>query len=453
MKVAKPWPRNELRLGFWALTDQGVVSLGNFLTQVILARSLARIDYGVFVLLFGVLIVVYACHLSLICYPLTLTAASRDRQGLRRLVSLSLLLTTGFNLPFIGVLLVACVSLHRIALTPWAAVALLFWLLQETTRRGLLAHLRHGRAIWGDAVRYIGQAAVLWSLAHSGRLTVLTALQVIAVTSAAGAALQVLQLGFARVSVREAILSVPSFWRLGRWALLSSGTDAVTFQIFPWALAFFHGALQAAPFQAVRNLLGVTHPILLSLPGLIVPATAKAHQQEGMAAAARSAVRFGTQAGIILFPYYVLLLIWPRAALALLYGRHSPYVSFDWSLRVFVIAHVFVFLFQIKAGLLNGVERPRSVFAAELASTGIALSVGLPLTALWGVAGAAAAVLLMTLSRYATGAFFVAKLPGMMEKKRGISIGELQSNPEFLRRPMDPAEAAEFKEADDIFRI
>jgi len=430
MKVAKAWPKHELQLGFWALTDQGVVSLGNFLTQVILARSLARIDYGVFVLLFGVLIVVYACHIALVCYPLTLTAASRDRQGLRRLVSLGLLLTTGFSVPFCGVLLVACLSLHRIALTPWAVGAMLFWLLQETTRRGLLAHLRHREAIWGDALRYIGQAVVLWSLAHSGRLSVLTALQVIAVTSIAGAALQVLQLGFRMVSVREGILSVPSFWRLGRWALLSAGTDAGTFQIFPWALAFFYSALQAAPFQAVRNLLGVTHPILFSLPGLIVPATAKAHQQEGMAAAARSALRFGTQAGIVLLPYYALLLIWPRAALALLYGRHSPYLSFDWSLRLFVIAYVFALLFQIKAGLLNGVERPRSVFVAELAGTGIALDVGLPLTALWGVTGAAAAVLLMMFSRYAMSAFCVAKLPVATEKSQGISMGrELQSDP------------------------
>ncbi len=139
--------KHEFELGFWTLADQGAVSLGNFLTQVILARNLTRIEYGVFALLFGVLIVLYTCHLSLVSYPLTVKGASADRAGLQCLASSSLLLTCALSVPLAAILLGASLILRRPSLVPWLVAALLFWLLQETTRRGLLAHLCHRAAV------------------------------------------------------------------------------------------------------------------------------------------------------------------------------------------------------------------------------------------------------------------------------------------------------------------
>src|SRR5688572_9463173 len=58
--------------GTWALADQATVSLGNFITSLVLANAVAPAEYGVFVLLFGVVMILNSLHGSVIVYPLSL---------------------------------------------------------------------------------------------------------------------------------------------------------------------------------------------------------------------------------------------------------------------------------------------------------------------------------------------------------------------------------------------
>ena len=228
-----------LGYGFWTLTDQSAVSLGNFLTQIVLARKLPPPEYGVFVLLFGVMIFLNACNSGLVAYPLTLKGAEADREGLRGLVTNSIFLTAALAIPLSGVLILATLVLQKMQLAVWVVLALLFWQLQETVRRGLMAHLRHREALFGDGLSYLGQAGLIWILAHHGVLTVSATFAVIALTSAIAWVTQALQVGLKAVRWREILFIVPFFWRMGNQALFTNATDAATMQSFPWTLAFF----------------------------------------------------------------------------------------------------------------------------------------------------------------------------------------------------------------------
>ena len=68
----------EFSLTSASLADQGMVSLGNFLTQIILARKLAPGEYGIFALLFGVLFIMNVCHWALVAYPLSVRGSLAD---------------------------------------------------------------------------------------------------------------------------------------------------------------------------------------------------------------------------------------------------------------------------------------------------------------------------------------------------------------------------------------
>ena len=55
----------------WTLVDQCVVSGGNFLVNVLLARALSEQDYGEFALFLGAIFLLRAIDYSLISYPLS----------------------------------------------------------------------------------------------------------------------------------------------------------------------------------------------------------------------------------------------------------------------------------------------------------------------------------------------------------------------------------------------
>ena len=69
----------------WTLVDQGVVSCGNFLLNVLLARTLSEEDYGEFALFLGAIFILRTIDYSLISYPLSVrlcVASDEERAGL-----------------------------------------------------------------------------------------------------------------------------------------------------------------------------------------------------------------------------------------------------------------------------------------------------------------------------------------------------------------------------------
>src|SRR3954469_15885458 len=89
------------RKGFWPLADQGVVSLGNFLTIILVGRAvshgtLLKPDYGLFSVILEFMNFLITLHAGLITYPLTIRGAQTDNRGLKRFASASLLFTVAF---------------------------------------------------------------------------------------------------------------------------------------------------------------------------------------------------------------------------------------------------------------------------------------------------------------------------------------------------------------------
>jgi O-antigen/teichoic acid export membrane protein len=94
--------------GFWAIADQGVVSLGNFLTTIILARTVSPQEYGVWTVTYGLILFLNVLPASLITYPLIVRLASHNEDSAGQLIVAALALTTLLALP--QMLVLFCVS-------------------------------------------------------------------------------------------------------------------------------------------------------------------------------------------------------------------------------------------------------------------------------------------------------------------------------------------------------
>jgi O-antigen/teichoic acid export membrane protein len=378
----------------WALADQATLSLGNFLTNLVLLRFLAPAAFGTYALLFGTLMFAGSLHAALVVYPLSIGTVPRG--GRTRPGSISRGVTAGGALALTGVLwlpLSACLVaaaalLGRIDLAPWAIAALLLWLVQETLRRALLADLRHRAALIGDAVSYLGQAAVVWGLALRDALSIESALMAIAATSAAGALVQAFQVGLRRLPRHLLAPTGLAFWRDGRWLLLVQCLGLLTVYATPWTLMFFHGGREVAQFQAVAVLLGVANPVTAGMIGLIVPAVAAASRDGDVTAARAAALRYGAVGAALLLPYYLALSLFPTTLLSLFSGAESAYVGLATPVRLFVAAYALFYVAQISAALLNGLGQSRRAFVAHAAGAAATLLVALPLAAAGGLHGA-----------------------------------------------------------------
>ncbi len=385
--------------GFWAIADQGVVSLGNFLTVIILARAVSPELYGVWTVIFGLMLFLNGLHGSLITYPLSVRLASREDEEIGQLIVASLSLTAVLALPQALILFGASFLVGGPVLALWASLGLLFWQVQETTRRALMARMAFRTALFTDGISYLGQAGLLWLLASNGRISLETSFAVIGLTCGVAAVAQMISLRVRVTAPIELSAWARSFWTTGSWVVGSNLATNFSIYAVPWALFLFRGPAEAAGFQAVSNLLGVSHPIMLSLGNVIVPAAARAHLKGGLIAARRVAVRHAAQGGLLLLPYVAALLIFPRQLLGLFYGSSSPYVALSGVVRLLTVVYALHYLSLTLKFLLNAVEKNRPQFVTEICGTVLLVGVGVPLVLWFGVAGAILATGVWILTR------------------------------------------------------
>lgn len=383
-------PRASRLRGFWSLTDQGLVSLGSFTLNIVLARALPAGEYGLFALVVGIVLFANSIHGSLITYPLLVSGAGAGREALRRTTGGSVLLTLVLALPLGALPAAAAWLLGRGDLAWLVFLGCVAWQVNETLRRALMADMRHERAIPGDLFSYLGQAGVLWALGRTGHLSLGSAFLALSACMAAGTLWHLALQGVSFPSWKEAGRQGAGFFELGRWVLLGNLSGIVSVQGFPWALALHGGPGFAASFQAAVNILGVANPVIFGVGSVIIPATAKARAEGGRSTAKRVGMAYAGNGALLVLPFYAALLVWPYQALHFLYGDASPYLGLAGVLRILVLAYVLSYFAQTAGAVLNGMKETRAAFAANAAAAAAAVAIGLPLAATGGLAWASA---------------------------------------------------------------
>jgi O-antigen/teichoic acid export membrane protein len=377
------------RRGVWALADQGIVSLGNCATSVVLARSLSVGQFGLFAILLEVMLFLNSLQAAVVIYPLSVKGAKLDRAGLQRLAGACLFLTCLAGLPLAATLIGASSALPTGNLTMGilAACALILWQGQETLRRAMMAQGDFKGILPGDFLSYAGQAVAVMALAAMGALTINRAFAVMGLTSLLAIIVQALQIGIRLPRMRGLPAIMRDFWKLGRWVLIGSMTAVITTLSLSWTMAYFHGVDGVGQFQAMAGVLKLSNPLMLCLSGLIVPAAARAMREGGLKMAEQVAFKYAMNAALFVAPYYCGLIIAPAVALRIFYGANSPLCSLSNELRVFVLSYSALFVAQVIGCFLNGIEQSKRAFVAQIAQTAATILVALPLTALYGLPG------------------------------------------------------------------
>lgn len=390
--------------GSSAVADQGLFAGANFLLNVLLARWLAPDGYGAFSIAFSVFLLVATLHTALLVEPMLIFGSGkyfeRLPEYLDAVVRLHWRAAAG-----IAVVLGICagaadvlsgreLSLTMLSLAAAAPFILLTWL----ARRACYISLKPTDAAIGGLAYLMAMLAALALLQAASALTAFSA--VLAMWGASMAALTVLvpRLGLSISGDRAK--SFPSsiepevaseHWDYGRWAVGTSLLAWAPSNIFVLALPLSGGLEASAAFRALMNLLMPMMQAASALSILILPLLVRRARQAGGeygGLVLRLSVAFGLAATV----YGVVVLLIGEPVLVWLYG--GAYVEHAPSLMLMASVPIFASVVGVVSSALRAVEHPELVFRAYLAPTALALTVGMLLTLVYGVAGAAAGWLL-----------------------------------------------------------
>jgi hypothetical protein len=375
----------EVQQRFWALLDQGIVSIGNFITTLLLVRTLRPDEFGIFALLFGSIIFFNTVHAVLVTYPLSIYGAPMTVAELQRWTTKAISGTVMVGAGVFGGIGLVCIAAGQPGLTLIVSLAAIAWQLQETTRTGFFAHLRQKQAVPGDAASYLGQALLIAFLWNRGAVTLHRTFAVIAFTSALAFCIQVaqLKLSFRGLSAwREFVLASR---KLGTWGLPARIASFFTAQAFPWVLFYSHGAASSGVFQALVSSVAVSNPVVFSTCNLITATVA------GDSGAKRfdRAMRHGLYGLAIVCPYFMVAMLDPHLVLRLFYGAASLYVQQTLALRIMVVGYALQAVALMASCVIGGQGDTRRLFRMQLIGMTTALLFGLPAAAIFGVWAAA----------------------------------------------------------------
>jgi O-antigen/teichoic acid export membrane protein len=378
------------RKTFWPLLDQGLVSVGNFLTLVFVARGLAeKADYGAFGLILEVIFYVNTLQSALVVYPLTLRGASADAEELRRLAGASLFLTLLICVPAVLAGLVWGSLSTNAALAAAAVFAFVVWQIQELVRRALMAQFRYGDVAWGDGLRYLGTAACVGYLWQRGLLTLPFVFVVIGAFGALAIVIQTVQLRPRASGLSDLWALARQFAHTGRWMLLSSISAVLISLCGVWTISAFHGNDFVGEFYAIANFTKPANPLVITLCALVMQHAAKAYETGGIVAARRIALKFAAVTCTITVPYLLLIIAFPATAIRLLYGANTHFddPTGDLALRFFAAGFILFILMSLMGAFMSGIHRTRDNFLAQTVNSVATVAIAFPLTIRYGLLG------------------------------------------------------------------
>lgn len=389
-----------VRTSFWGLSDQALISATNFLTIVLLARSLSHDAFGYFTLAYTALQFAGSLQAALITQPHNVLGATRHGEDYIRYTT-----STAFSqlLATLVIMVGVAVAGALIQISGWEIAPLLFalapaigaWQLQEFIRRVLYTEGRLAAAFLNDLLSYGGQTAVIAVLWYRDLLSGPVALYALAGTSAVAAGVGVWQLHgrFARY-IDTGVLH--ENWRFGKWLAGAEIGHWLSAPLYMYLAAAILGAAAAGELKAAQMLLGPLNILIFFLDSVLPMRFARALKSGGQLAL-HSQLKIAYLVTAPVFGgYCFLVVVLAGPLLQLVYG--ASYAGSTPLVVLYAAYYMVLYLVQIVSSALRAQQLTRHIFTAHVYSSLIAVFLGWLFIRTLGAEGAVLGLILSALA-------------------------------------------------------
>lgn len=380
----------------WALADQALISVTNFVTIIFLAREFSQEAFGEFALVYSALLFANSIQSGIVTQPhniLGVTRTGREYQVYTTSTFLSQLILAGIA-ALLTLLAWGTAKLAGWGIAPMLlalAPAIVAWQFQELVRRVLYTEGREGKALVTDAVGYGGQILAIGALVWSGHLSGAWAFYAICLTSVAATlyGLWEIRTSLCRQVDWEMVLKN---WHFGKWI---AGGEIVghwlSAQLFVYMAAGVLGAAAAAILRTVHTVFGPCRVLADVLCTVLPIRFSRTFAARGKAGLHAQLILSYAVAVPVLGGYCLLVALFAKPVLRLLY--HDRYASCAPVLVLYSLAAFTSYMMMIVAAALRARRMTRELFDGQLYASLIALPIGWVLIRTLGVPGTALATL------------------------------------------------------------
>jgi len=256
----------------------------------------------------------------------------------------------------------------------------------------------------------IGQIGGLLLLAHFGLLSASRAFWVIG--AVCGAAV----LGWLwsdrecyHPVIRESLADLKKNWVFGKWVFASGLIWALSMNLYPWFLAYFHGIASTGVWAACFGVVCVGNPALMGIQNFLGPKISHVCAENGPKALRSFVLKTSAVLAVPVGLLCLGLIIWGGRLVALLYGRQyagNGLLVAILSLNLLIFATTFSF-----SRALMAIERADLDFLVNFVALAMMVVLGIWLVRSFGTLGAGIAFLAANFATSAVRAAVFLRLP------------------------------------------
>ncbi|HEY2881290.1 MAG TPA: polysaccharide biosynthesis C-terminal domain-containing protein [Pirellulales bacterium] len=421
------------RKGVLSLVDQGVVSAVNFLTMVLVGRSVgqhvagssAEHQVGLYQLGFSIIVLATTAQNALISSPYAVFGLQLSRRRRAEYAGSTLVHQWIFSafvavvLALVGVAAVFGLGPADLKSIAWIlALVLPFVLLREFVRRISFAHLQVATVLLLDIAVAVLQLGGLLALKLTGHLTAVSAFQTLGLSCAIAG-------GAVRIAMRRSFLPrranvlthLKMNWTFGRWACGAQMVSMGMSYALSWMLAFLVDTEATGRYAVCMSLVMIANPLLIGLNNFLSPQSIHAFNAGGIAALNRLLARTAVWVTAAVSILCLLLIFAGGAMLQLIYGHNlSGYGG------IVSLLALNMLMYGLSMSAENGlvaINWPAAIFWGNVVGLIVTLTAGVFFIGAYGLIGAAVASLIGTVTGTSLKGFFY------LRKYRQIAAGSI----------------------------
>lgn len=314
--------------GILTLLDQGIFSLGNFFTSVLIGRYCAKEELGLYLLGFTIIYFLMDTQSAFITTPYTIfiprkaDAEKSVYTGNTLFMQFGLAFVIALGIFIFPVILPASLLPDGMTqvLTSLAIVTV-FLLLREYTRRLFFAQLKMKNALLLDVTIIVIQIILLVVLLYLQALSATTAILMIGITSGIVTIFWLYldrnEIRFDRKQLRK---DFNQCYQAGKWVFASGFLWNIGTYLYPWLLTSFKGTAATGTWAACLGIIALCNPVYLGLQNYLSPKIAHAYANNNKVDLRKFTIKSTAAFAGLLGICSVVLILFGGYFLVLLYG-------------------------------------------------------------------------------------------------------------------------------------
>lgn len=395
----------------WTLADQALVSGVNFTTGLLLARYLGLESFGLYTMLWMVVLLLGSIQLALIISPMLSIAPKLDKVEHDIYQSSICMHQIVFSMTsFLLIVSILASTLYNFdydySLAFYTAAAAVGYQFQDYIRRYFFSVMRPRVAFFGDFVSYIGQLVAIYVVNYYLGLSIGYVLSAVALTSFLSALVMRPFMHVKFNSVEQVVADFRRSYHFSKWLVGSVVMQWLSGQIFFLLAAYLLGPAMVGVMKSAQNIVAATHVFIQALENIIPVKLATLYQRYGLKGISSYLSKSIPLSLSIVFLFCGFVGYFSDDLLTWLYGDEIE--GYGYVLEYFCLVYMVMFMNIFLRFVLRTVEETKIIFQANLVAV-LIVPFTIPMIYSLQVTGAMLGMLLSALITFLICGFYLVK--------------------------------------------